>query len=235
MTVKPSYCIALAVAFLLPWVLGSLAWAQTVVGSVTEVSGDASVKRGTLRIAATQNMPIQQHDDLITGPDGHLGVTFTDNSKTTLSPQSELKVDEVTVGIGPARWSTVLTLVSGAVRSIVSSTLGRAFNYQVKTSNAIVAVRGTDFEVAFSQGKARHGFPDCGMYTDVKVYSGIVYVANVSNPNQPVEVSGGFRTTVPCLLEPLSVGPLGLAARPGTACPLTGIPPPICPICPPSH
>jgi hypothetical protein len=180
-------------------------------------------------------MPVQLHDRLITGPDGHMSVTLADKSKINLVPQSALDLDEVTVGTGGARSSTVVTLVGGSVRSVVSATVGRVFNYQTRTSNSIIAVRGTDFEVDYSQGTARLGFSGCGIYTDIRVFSGLVEVANIAKPDEKQSVSGGFHTTVPCFAAPLPAGPLGLAAHPGSAGALTAAPPPACPICPLLH
>jgi len=210
--------------------------AQSRVGSVTQVSGKASIKRGPTTLEATLNMPIELHDRLITGVDGRISVTLSDSTRINLPQQSALDLDEVTVGTNGARSSTAVTLVGGSVRSIVSSTMGRVFNYQTHTSNSIIAVRGTDFEVDYSQGTARPGFSGCGIYTDVRVFSGIVEVANVATPTDKVAVSGGFRTTIPCFAAPLPAGPLGLAAHPGAAGALTGAPPPACPpIAPPGR
>ena len=208
-----------------------VARAEIVVGSVSEVSGKASIMRAGVSTDATLNMAVQQHDVLTTGPGGNLVVTLNDAPKTklTLIPDSVIDVDEMTIGVGAAPSSTVVTLVKGSLRSFVSSTLGHVFDYKAKTTNSIIAVRGTDFEVDFSQGKARPGFSGCGIYTDVRVFSGLVVVANIAHPTDKVEVSGGFRTTVPCFAAPLPAGPLGLAARPGAAGALTGSPPPVCP------
>jgi hypothetical protein len=221
--------VSSTIAMIMAVGLASIVHADTVVGSVTEVSGKASVKRAASILDAALNMPIQLHDRLTTGPDGHISVTLTDTTKIDLPQQSVIDLDEMTVGANGARSSTVVTLVGGSVRSFVSATMGRIFNYQTRTSNSIIAVRGTDFEVDFSQGRARPGFSGCGIYTDVKVFSGLVEVANISKPNERVEVSGGFHTTVPCFAAPLPAGPLGLAAHPGAAGALTGAPPPVCP------
>src|ERR1700733_5899905 len=214
----------------------SSAIAETTVGSVTEVSGKASIRRAGATLEAVLKMPIQLHDRLATGANGHLIVTLTDTARTqiNLPRQSMLDIDEMAIGTNGTQ-STAVTLVGGSVRSFVSSTIGHVFNYQTRTSNSIVAVRGTDFEVDFSQGRARPGFSGCGIYTDVRLFSGLVEVANIAHPANKVEVSGGFRTTVPCFAAPLPAGPLGLAARPGAAGALTGAPPPACPVCPPAR
>jgi hypothetical protein len=223
--------LALTIATVLAFGLASAVDAETVVGSVTEVSGKATVQRASSMLDATVNMPIQLHDRLTTGLDGHLLVTLSDPPKTKirLAQRSVVDIDEMTLGTNGAPSSAAVTLVGGSVRSFVSSTFGHVFNYQTKTSNSISAVRGTDFEVDFSQGRARPGFSGCGIYTDIQVFSGLVEVANITQPTNKVEVSGGFHTTVPCFAAPLPAGPLGLAARPGAAGALTGSPPPICP------
>jgi hypothetical protein len=218
------------IAMILAVGLTSIVHADTVVGSVTEVGGKASVKRAGAIVDATLNMPIQLHDRLITGANGHISVTLTDTTKINLSQQSAIDIDEMTLGTNGARSSAVVTVVGGSVRSFVSATMGRIFNYQTRNSNSILAVRGSDFQVDYSRGRARPGFSGCGIYTDVRVFSGLVEVANISQPKDTEEVSGGFQTTVPCFAAPLPAGPLGLAAHPGAAGALTPAPAPVCPL-----
>jgi len=215
----------------------SIANANGVVGAVTEVSGKASITRAGATLDMIVGTLVQLHDRLETGINARVVVVLNDQAKTKidLPQQSKIEIDEMTIGSSGAPSSTSVTLVGGSMRSFVSSTFGHVFNYQTKTSNSIVAVRGTDFEVDYSQGRARPGFSGCGIYTDVRVFSGLVEVANLSQPANKVEVSGGFHTTVPCFAAPLPAGPLGLAAHPGAAGALTGAPPPACPICPPGR
>jgi hypothetical protein len=217
------------IAMMLAFSLSSGVHADTVVGVVTEATGKASVKRAGLVLDVAPSMSIQLHDRLITGPNGHISVTLIDKTTINLPQQSVVDIDEMTMGASGVRSSAIVTLVGGSVRSFVSATVGRIFNYQTRTSNSIIAVRGTDFEVDFSEGRARPGFSGCGIYTDVRVYSGLVVVENISKPAEQVEVSGGFRTTVPCFAAPLPAGPLGLASRPGAAGVLPGAPVPVCP------
>ena len=78
---------------------------------------------------------------------------------------------------------------------------------------------GTDFDTTYIEGRVRPGYEGCQRYTDVRVREGVVAVSNLANPAEVVEVSAGYETTVPCLLAPLSAGPLGIAgaAGPGEA------------------
>ena len=146
-----------------------------------------------------------------------------------------MEIDEHLLGAGGSRASTVIKLLAGSIRSLVSSAIGRAFNYQIRTSNSVIAVRGTDFEVDYTEGKARVGFSGCGIYTDVRVHTGIVEVENPAHPEAKVEVAGGFATTIPCDAPPLSPGPSGLAAHAVVAGAVNALPPPACPICVMTH
>lgn len=204
--------------------------AQTV-GSITALQGSAQDQRGKATLPVTINMSVVLHDLLTTSAASSLVLLLTDNSRVSLSESAKLEVDEHLVGSGGGRGSTVLKLLSGSVHSLVSSSVGRAFNYQIRTSNSVIAVRGTDFEVDYTEGKARVGFNGCGIYTDVRVHDGIVEVLNPAHPQNKIEVTGGFATTVPCDAPPLNPGPLGLAAHAGVAGAVSALPPPACPIC----
>ncbi len=201
------------------------------VGSIASFEGVVQVRRANSLLPASLNMPIMLHDQLITSTGANLVVVLSDRSRISLGESAKLDVDEHLVGTSGSRSSTILKLLAGSVHSIVSSGVGRAFNYQIRTSNSVIAVRGTDFEVDFSKGKARVGFNGCGIYTDVRVHSGLVEVENPAHPGAKIEVAGGFATTIPCDAPPLNPGPLGLAAHAVVAGAVSALPPPTCPIC----
>jgi hypothetical protein len=210
---------------------GLSALAADPVGSIASVQGNAQVHRAGSVLPVGANMPIMLHDQLVTSTGSNLVLILSDGSRISLGESAKLDVDEHLVGAGGSRSSTVLKLLAGSVHSIVSSGAGRAFNYQIRTSNSVIAVRGTDFEVDFTEGKARVGFNGCGIYTDVRVHTGLVEVENPAHPNIKVEVAGGFATTIPCDAPPLNPGPLGLAAHAVVAGAVNALPPPACPIC----
>jgi FecR protein len=221
---------AVSWAFLLV-ALNSPAWAQAQVGSVVEVHGQAEIHRAGGVLPARVGVAVMLHDELATSARSSLVLVLSDQTKVSLGELSKLQVDEHLVGTGGARSSTILNLLAGSVRSLVSSVVGRAFNYQIKTSNSVIAVRGTDFEVEFVQGKARLGFGGCGVYTEVRVFSGVVEVENPAQPASKMEVKGGFATTIPCELPPLDPGPLGLAAHGVVTGAVNALPAPACPVC----
>ncbi len=227
------YCALLLVAIAYLGAAG-LAMAQVPIGEVSEMRGQAELKRGSVISPIAVKTRIELHDQITLMANSYLTIALVNGRQIQYEGASTQVLDEASIGPSGTITTLVSRLFSGRVRAIVSSALGGVFDYQVHTSNAIIAVRGTNFEVAFSAGAARPGFAGCGVFTDVSVYTGVVAVANAADPSRTVMVDGGYATTVPCLGAPLSPGPLGLAgngAQPAHAAALIGAPPPQCPPC----
>ena len=205
-------CRGAIFALAFAWILPGIAIAQQVVGNVTELSGSVELQRGSSRQPATLGSAIDLHDQLTTGPNSSATVRLVDNSTIALSDSTSMTFDENVVS-GATRQRTVLRLIVGAISSLVTPNAGGAF--EVHTPNAVAAVRGTDFDTTYIEGSARPGFGGCQRYTDIKVREGVVDISNVANPGEAVEIDAGYETTVPCLLPPLSAGPLGIAGAVG--------------------
>lgn len=193
------------------------AWAQQA-GTVTQLSGTAELLRAGVTSGVTLRMAIELHDQLTTAADSSLTLTLTDNTTVSLAQATRLIVDQNVVA-GGIRQQTLIRLLTGSVNAVVN-TAGRTIapnNFQIVTPNAIVGVRGTDFDTTYTEGVVRPGYDGCARYTDVVVHDGVVALSNPSNPAAVVEVFPGYETTVPCLLPPLNAGPIGLtgAAGPG--------------------
>lgn len=208
--------LGVAVAWLC---FASSAWAQQQVGTITQLSGTAQVQRAGATIGATLTMAVQLHDQLSTAADSSLTVTLVDNSTVSLYPSSTLVLDENVVA-GGIRQRTLVRLLAGSMRAVVR--IGRLIapnNFDIQTPNALLGVRGTDFDTAYTEGIVRPGYEGCERYTDVRVREGVVAISNPATPAVVVEVSAGYETTVPCLLPPLTGGPIGItgAPAPGTA------------------
>jgi len=209
--------LILAVAWLY---FASSAWAQQPVGTMTQLNGTAQVQRGGSTLSASLTMALELHDQVKTAADSTLTITLADNSTLSLYQSSTLVLDDNVVTAG-VRERTLVRLVIGNVTAVVN-TAGRTIapnNFQIYTPNAIVGVRGTEFDTSYSEGVVRPGYEGCERYTDVVVREGVVAISNPANPAAVVEVPAGYETTVPCLLPPLTGGPIGIAgaAAPGTA------------------
>ena len=227
------YCTLLFVAIAYLGGAGP-AMAQAPIGEVSEMRGQAELKRGSVVSPIAVKTRIELHDQITLMANSYLTIALVNGRQIQYEGASIQVLDQAAIGPSGSMITLVSRLFSGRLRAIVSSALGGVFDYQVHTSNAIIAVRGTNFEVAFSAGAARPGFGSCGMFTDVSVYTGVVAVANAADPSRTVMVDGGYATTVPCLGPPLSPGPLGLAGngvQPAHTAALIGAPPPQCPPC----
>ena len=122
-------------------------WAADA-GEIKTAHGKAYVERGGQRMEARAGMFVQEADKLITGADGTLGVTMTDNTLLSVGPNSVLAIDkyafdsttyEGQFDAGLSKGS--LAVVSGR---IVKQTPGAM---RVRTPSSIMGVRGTDFVV----------------------------------------------------------------------------------------
>ena len=191
----------------------SMARAQQVVGTVTQLVGSAQIQRGTANIPVAQGTAVELHDRVATAARSTATVTLTSGSTLTLYYNTSLVFDQAVVGVATPG-STRLRLLEGAMRSLVPA-LVQTQSFEIHTPNATAAVRGTDFDTSYFEGTVRPGYEGCQRYTDVNVREGVVAVSNLANPAEVVEVDAGFETTVPCLLPPLNAGPLGIAGAQG--------------------
>jgi ferric-dicitrate binding protein FerR (iron transport regulator) len=187
--------------------------AQTVAGSITALSGNVRVQRGTTTLNATYGMPVNIGDRIVTSSNGRATITLTDNSQLELTESSSLVINQQTVGPGGGRASTRIGLLGGLVRSLVKVTPGTPPNFEVNTPNAVASARGTMYDTSFQNGVQRKGYKKCREFTDVSVYDGTVQVSNPINPGAaPVTVTAGHKTTVPCALAPLPASALAASS-----------------------
>jgi hypothetical protein len=185
------------------------AFAQDTVGEVTRVKGIAKLDRGGNEIDLAPSMPIEVRDKLSTTARAELAVTFRDGSELILSESSSYTVDRYSMTATMRRQGSI-GLWAGHLRAIVNLGTGGVPDFEVHTPNAITAVRGTEFETAYIEGRPCPEDRSCLRYTTVGVFHGVVAVANISNPTQAVQVTEGYETTVACEAPATSPAPLGM-------------------------
>ena len=168
------------------------AFAQAPVGEVTSITGIAKLVRGGSELNLAPSMPVEVRDRLSTAPEAKLTVTFSDGSKLTLSESSSYTIDRYEMAT-TARRQAEIELWAGHLRAIVNLGAGGVPDFEVHTPNAISAVRGTEFETAFIEGRPCPEDRSCMRYTTVGVFHGVVAVANISNPAQAVLVNEDTR------------------------------------------
>jgi hypothetical protein len=181
--------------------------AQMTEGTVKELHGIVRIERNGHSIDAAPGIPIVTGDKIETLRRSSVSIELLDGSQLTLSDKSSAVIDRTMRGGTDSK----IDLFKGKLRSIINITAGNRPRFEVHTPNAVAAVRGTDFETEYIEGKPCPGFPECLRYTDVGVYKGIVEVTNpTSTKPVSVRVAAGYETTVPCELPPARAGPLGI-------------------------
>jgi ferric-dicitrate binding protein FerR (iron transport regulator) len=155
------------------------ALAQIQVGSLTRLHGSAVIERRSRSIAAAQPMPIMLGDELQTSAGSEATILLVNGSQLILSDATRIVVDRSIAGPTP---DSIVNLLSGKLRSVITLRAGVLPDFEVHTPNAVAAVRGTDFETEYIEGRPCPGFPQCSRYTDVGVYEGIVEVRNPAVP-----------------------------------------------------
>jgi hypothetical protein len=196
------------------------AFAQQIVGTVTQLSGSVQLLRAGVTSGVADGIAVQLHDQITTGIAAAVTVTLADNQSTVALAESTTLVFDENVVAGGVRQRTLVRLLAGGMSSLIHTALYRGIpTFEVHTPNATAATRGTDFDTTYIAGVIRPGYEGCQRYTDVRVREGVVALTNPANPTAEVDVPAGYETTVPCLLPPLNSGPVGLtgAVAPGTA------------------
>ena len=137
--------VAAAVAAALA--VGMPAWASDV-GQVKTAKGTVHVERDGKRLPANVGMPIRQADTLVTGTDGAVGVTFTDNSLLSTGPNSVLVVDRYNFDSTTHAGRFDASLKKGTLAVVSGKMVKQSPEaMKVRTPAAIMGVRGTEFVV----------------------------------------------------------------------------------------
>jgi hypothetical protein len=136
--------IAFAVCVLLFGASVARAQEGTGAGRVKVSSGAAFVVREGRAIPATPGQVVFEADVLRTGTDGRLGVTLNDDTRLSLGPASEVRVDRFAYASADGGLRLVLKFVRG-VTAYVSGRIAKLSPDAVRleTPAAIVGVRGT--------------------------------------------------------------------------------------------
>jgi hypothetical protein len=120
--------------------------------TVVELSGDVffSGADGSLQKVELGQL-FAEGDHLLTKEASSLHLVLADGSSLVLGPLTEVTLSKL--GDGSAQSQSVFELLKGAVNAIVEKlTVGATF--EVHTSDAVAAVKGTDFEVSLETGQS---------------------------------------------------------------------------------
>lgn len=141
---KPG-CCAVALALVVAWTSPAIAQqAAAAAGRVKIASGAATIVRQGVALPAKPGELVFEADSLRTGGDGRLGVTLKDDSRISLGPNSEVRLDRFLfapatdgVGFGLTILRGLLAYISGRIAKLSPDAV------RLETPSAILGVRGT--------------------------------------------------------------------------------------------
>ena len=118
------------------------------IARIKRSSGTASVERGTQRLRAAPGVHLLAGDKLVTGKDGRMSLTFVDNTRFAVGPNSRVSVSEFKYDRTRQKGSFVTQVDRGSL-AVVSGKIAKANRdaMKVRTPNTLLGVRGTKFIV----------------------------------------------------------------------------------------
>ena len=124
------------------------AQAPQPAGLIKIASGSAFVVRAGAQLPAEAGQAIFEADTVKTGADGRLGITLKDDTRVSLGPGSEVRVNRFAYAPAEGR----LGLVLGVVRGVMAYVSGRIAklapdSIRLETPAAVMGVRGTTLAV----------------------------------------------------------------------------------------
>ena len=119
-----------------------------MVGRVKIASGSVFIVRASGLLPAQAGQVLFEADGLRTGPDGRIGITLKDDTRVSLGPSSEVRLDRFAYAPGDGQLGFVLRMVRGAA-AYVSGRIAKLSPDAVRleTPQAIVGVRGTTLAI----------------------------------------------------------------------------------------
>jgi hypothetical protein len=117
---------------------------EAPVGFIKTLSGTATLTHGTVATAAALAMPVYQNDRLETGSDGALGITFRDNTRISLGPNSRIELKHFVFQPAAEQYGFILGLAYGTLEYISGLTEKLAPDaMSIQTPGFTVGARGT--------------------------------------------------------------------------------------------
>jgi hypothetical protein len=141
-------CWAVVLTLMLAAATPALGQQPSAAGRVKLVSGSAFIVRGSGLIPAQAGQIVFEADGLRTGIDGKLGVTLKDDTRVSLGPSSEVRVEHFVYAPANGSLALVLKIMRGAV-AYVSGQIAKISpdSIRLETPAAIVGVRGTSLAI----------------------------------------------------------------------------------------
>ena len=144
------WSVSLATLFILLCIAGSASpvCASPTVATVQKVTGTASIVRQGQTMSATIGLEVWENDTLHTGPNGSIGVIFSDDTLLSLGPESTLVIDRFLFAPGEGKFSIALRMIKGTaayLSGLISKLAPDSARFETPTAS--IGIRGTKFVV----------------------------------------------------------------------------------------
>jgi hypothetical protein len=125
---------------------------QTAAGRIKTVSGAAFVVRQGVEQAAVAGQPVFEADGLKTGTDGRLAITLKDETRLSLGPNSDVRLEKFVYAPGESQLGFTLRIARGLL-AYVSGRIAKLSpdSVRLETPTAIIGVRGTRLAIQVEQ------------------------------------------------------------------------------------
>jgi hypothetical protein len=122
------------------------------IARVKSVSGPASVLRGATTMPAKTGQPLLAGDVLMTGKTGRMSLSFVDNTRFAVGPNSRIAVSKFEYDKTRQQGSFVTQVDRGSL-AVVSGRIAKSNRdaMKVRTPTSLLGVRGTRFIVDVPQ------------------------------------------------------------------------------------
>ena len=122
---------------------------ETRIGEVKSAQGEAAIERDGAEIPAEPGVDLFQADVVRTGPDGSLGMTFTDNSRMSLGPSSELALEKYL--FSGRRKAFDARLTRGSMTAASGQIAKEPMAMRILMPTGVLGVRGTEIAVRVAE------------------------------------------------------------------------------------
>ena len=122
--------------------------AQAQIARVKTTVGPAAIQRGATRLPAAPGLALRSGDRIVTGKNGRLSLSFVDNTRFAVGPNSDIAVNQFDYDRTRQRGAFVTQVNRGSL-AVVSGKIAKSGPdaMKVRTPNSLLGVRGTRFIV----------------------------------------------------------------------------------------
>lgn len=177
-------CFTFAIALIFS--AGSAHAQDLVSAKVLSIEGQVEIRRQPgdqpqiQKIAFKVEDELKAGDTIVTGKSGKLVLGLSDGSQAVIAPKTTVVIQDLSQSP-----RTLFNVIRGKTRVHIEKLGGQPNPYRVNTPTAVIAVRGTIFDVLVDDDE-----------TQVFLHEGQVEVTNLTSPNQPVLLFAGQMTKV---------------------------------------